>query len=56
MNTIKSILPGLFLILLVFSVYDCGYKGPLYLPHKSEASKTTASKTVFNSNMRESSI
>lgn len=43
-------IPALIVFMgLAISVYDCGYKGPLYLPKKPEASKPVSSKPVASS-------
>lgn len=45
----KNILPLVVFVGLALSVYDCGYKGPLYLPKKPSASNPVASKPVASS-------
>lgn len=44
---IKKLEKTLLLAIITTSVYNCGYKGPLYLPKSSASSpvKTTASDT-----------
>lgn len=48
-HPMKNIVALIIFIGLVISVYDCGYKGPLYLPKKPEASKPVSSKPVASS-------
>lgn len=45
----KNILPLIIFVGLALSVYDCGYKGPLYLPKKTPVSNPVTSKPVSSS-------
>jgi predicted small lipoprotein YifL len=47
----KNIFCILVFIIIAISVYDCGYKGPLYMPKNTEASQV-----VTNNNESSSSI
>ena len=38
------------------SVYNCGYKGPLYMPHNNEASKPVATNNGIPIKVNESKI
>lgn len=39
MKKMKTVLLLLGFIIIALSVYNCGYKGPLYMPHNNEASE-----------------
>lgn len=39
MKKMKNILLWLGFLAIALSVYNCGYKGPLYMPHNNEASR-----------------
>lgn len=56
MKKMKTVLLLLGFIIIALSVYNCGYKGPLYMPHNNEASEPAQAANNVTIKANESNV